>query len=66
MSAKPQLTREKTIMESKEKKDRLTVYIPRSIIKQLKHLAIDVDKDVSQLAELALVELLKAPDKINQ
>ncbi len=64
MSAAPKLAEETNTMESREEKDRLTVYLPKSIIKQLKHLAIDVDKDLSQLAEFALVELLKAPNKI--
>ena len=48
------------IMEEKiEERDRMTVYISKPIAKKFKILAIETEKDYSQLAEIAFIELLE-------
>ena len=48
-------------MEEKtaEVRDRMTVYISKSIAKKFKIHAIETDRDFSQLAELAFIEFLE-------
>ena len=53
-------------MEEKETKGRMSLYINKSLIKDFKHLAIDEDKDLSALAELAMSELLEKKQKLKQ
>ena len=55
-------------MEEKEseERDRMTVYISKSIAKKFKILAIEEEKDYSQLAELAFIQFLQNYQKYKQ
>ena len=43
--------------------DKLTIYIDRDVIKQLKHLAVDQERSLSQLAEELFKSFLANPNR---
>jgi len=49
-----------------EERDKLTIYIPKSLLKQFKKHAIDLESDYSNLAELAFSEYLEKHQKLKR
>lgn len=59
MAVTKQASETKKMQEKKEERERMTVYISKSIAKKFKIHAIETDKDFSQLAEIAFIQLLE-------
>ena len=57
--------KDKAILEfQKEERDRMTVYISKSLAKKFKIFAIEEEKDFSQLAEIAFTQYLEKHRKL--